>query len=180
MNEKTAVSLMVENDLAPSIARVDVVSQSSSSFVDEVVSLLKGHLTSQLEGKRKQFERSTTSDKEAPDFKYQGIRKHFEVNLRLDKILSQIDESISNPADIQKLVGEGKNVSLLVISSILAVRPLFIYFYFVKISAFWLDCLSIRLDYQPLFRGLERAAGNRAYLSIQPSICRIFSLSMIL
>jgi len=77
-------------------------------LVDEVFSLFKGHLTSQLEEKGKQFERSAMSDKEAPDFKYQGIPKHFEVNLRLDKILSQIDDSISNPADIQKLVGEGK------------------------------------------------------------------------
>ena len=70
--------------------------------------LFKGYLTSQLEEKGKQFERSAKSDKEAAEIKYKGNRKQFEVNLRLDNILTQIDESTSSPADIHKLVTEGK------------------------------------------------------------------------
>jgi len=101
MGEKTAVSLTVENDLAPSITRADVVSQNSSSLVDEVVSLLKGHLTSQLEGKGKQFERSAASDKEAPNFKYQGILKQFEVNLRLDKKVGWRRKKFKSSSDLQ-------------------------------------------------------------------------------
>ena len=43
----------------PSVVKVDVVSQNPSSnlqFMDEVFSLFKGYLTSQLEEKGKQFE----------------------------------------------------------------------------------------------------------------------------
>ena len=60
-----------------------------------------------MEGKGKQFERSAISDKEAADIKYKGNRKQLEVNLRLGNTLTQIDESISSPADIHKLVAEG-------------------------------------------------------------------------
>ena len=60
--------------------------------------------------KGKQFERSAKSDKEAADIKYKGNRKQFEVNLRLDNILAQIDESADSPADIHKLVAEGKQI----------------------------------------------------------------------
>ena len=65
-------------------------------------------MTSQLEEKGKQFERSAKFDKEAADIKYKGNRKQFEVNLRLDNLLTQIGESTSSPADIHKLVAEGK------------------------------------------------------------------------
>jgi hypothetical protein len=113
MDEKTPASLTVENGSAPSITQADVVSQNSSSkseLVDEVSSLFKGYLTSQLEEKGKQFERSSKSDKGAADIKYKGNRKQFEVNLRLDNILAQIDESTDSPADIHKLVAEGKRI----------------------------------------------------------------------
>ena len=40
--------------------------------------------------------------------KFKGNRKKFEVNLRLDNILIQIDESASSPSDIHKLVSETK------------------------------------------------------------------------
>ena len=40
---------------------------SKSELVDEVFSLFKGYLTSQLVEKGKQFERSAKSDKEAAD-----------------------------------------------------------------------------------------------------------------
>ena len=59
-----------ESGSAPPIAQADVVSQNSSSkseLVNEVFSLFKGYLTSQLEEKGKQFERSAKSDKEAAD-----------------------------------------------------------------------------------------------------------------
>ena len=106
MAEKTASSLMLESGLAPSFAQADVVSQNSSSkseLVNEVFSLFKGYLTSQLEEKGKQFERSAKSYKEATDIKYKGNRKYnrkqLEVNLQLDNILTRIDDSTSSPAD---------------------------------------------------------------------------------
>ena len=112
MAEKTASSLMVESGSVPSIAQAEyVVSQNSSSkseLVDEIFSLFKGYLTSQLEEKGKQFERSAIYDKEAADIRYKGNQKQSEVNLRLGNILTQIDEGISSPADIYKLVAEGK------------------------------------------------------------------------
>ena len=111
MAEKTATSLTIESSSTPSIAQADVVSQNSSSnseLVDEVFSLFKGYLTSQLQEKGRQFERSAKSDKEAADIKYKGNRKQFEVNAQLDNILTQIDESTGSPADIHKLVAEAK------------------------------------------------------------------------
>ena len=113
MGEKTPASLTIKSGSAPSIAQADAVPQNSSSkseLVDEVFSLFKGYLTSQLEEKGKQFERSAKSDKEAADIKYKGNRKQFEVNLRLDNILAQIDESTDSPADIHMLVAEGKQI----------------------------------------------------------------------
>ena len=109
MGEKTPESLTIESGSTPSIAQADVVPQNSSSkskLVDEVFSVFKGYLTSQLEEKGKQFERSAKSDKEAADIKYKGNRKQFEV----DNILAQIDESAGSPADIHKLVAEGKQI----------------------------------------------------------------------
>ena len=111
MADKTASSLMLESDSAPSFAQADIGSQNpslKSELVDEVFALFKGYLTSQLEEKGKQFEGSAKSDKGAADIKFKGNRKQFEVNLRLGNILTQIDESTSSPADIQKLVPEGK------------------------------------------------------------------------
>ena len=111
MAEKTDSGLMLESGSAPPFAQADVVSQNSSSkseLVDEVFALFKGYLTSQLEEKGKQFERNVKSDKKAADIKYKGNRKQFEVNLRLDNILTQIDESTSSPPDIRKLIAEGK------------------------------------------------------------------------
>ena len=61
-----------------------------------------------MEEKGKQFERTAKFDKEAADIKYKGNRKQFEVNLRLDNILTQIDDSAGSPDDIHKLVAEGK------------------------------------------------------------------------
>ena len=58
MAEKTATSLTIESSSTPSIAQADVVSQNSSSnseLVDEVFSLFKGYLTSQLQEKGKQL-----------------------------------------------------------------------------------------------------------------------------
>ena len=111
MAEKTATSLTIESSSTPSIAQAVVVSQNSSSnseLVDEVCSLFKGYLTSQLQEKGRQFERSAKSDKEATGIRYKGNRKQFEVNAQLDNILTQIDESTGSPADIHKLVAEAK------------------------------------------------------------------------
>ena len=100
-----------ESGSVPSVVEADVVSQnpsSNSQLVDEVFSLVKGYLTSQLEEKGKRFARSSKSDKEAADIKFKGNRKQFELNSQLDNILIRIDESASSPADVHKLVEEGK------------------------------------------------------------------------
>ena len=100
-----------ESGSVPSVVEADIVSQnpsSNSQLVNEVVSLFKGFLTSQLGEKGKQFERSSKSDKEAADIKFKGNRKQFELNSQLDNILTRIDESASSPADVHKLVKEGK------------------------------------------------------------------------
>ena len=94
-----------ESGSVPSVVEADVVSQnpsSNSQLVDEVFSLFKGYLTSQLGEKGKQFERSSKSDNEAADIKFKGNRKQFELNSQLDNILTQIDESASSPADVHK------------------------------------------------------------------------------
>ena len=60
MGEKTATNPTTESASTLSIAQADVVSRNSSSnseLVDEVFSLFKGYLTSQLQEKGKQFER---------------------------------------------------------------------------------------------------------------------------
>ena len=100
-----------ESGSVPSVVEADVVSQnpsSNSQLVNEVFSLFKGYLTSQLGEKGMQFERSSKSDKEAADIKFKGNRKQFELNSQLDNILTRIDESASSPADVHKLVEEGK------------------------------------------------------------------------
>ena len=100
-----------ESGSVPSVVEADVVSQnpsSNSQLVNEVFSLFKGYLTSQLGEKGKQFERSSKTDKEAADIKFKGNRKQFELNSQLDNILTRIDESASSPADVHKLVEEGK------------------------------------------------------------------------
>ena len=76
MAEKTATSLTVESGSAPSIAQADVVSQNSSSkseFVDEVFSLFKGYLTSQLEEKGSSLNEVLSSISEAADIEYKLI-----------------------------------------------------------------------------------------------------------
>ena len=45
-------------------------------------------MASQLVEKGKQFERSAKFDKEAAYIKYKDNRKHFELNLRLDNMLT--------------------------------------------------------------------------------------------
>ena len=62
-----------------------------------------------MKKKGKQFERRVKSDKEAADIEDKGNRKQ-EMNLRLDNILVQIDESTDSAADIHKLVAEGKRI----------------------------------------------------------------------
>ena len=76
MAEKTATSLTVKSGSAPSIAQADIVSQNSSSkseFVDEVFSLFKGYLTSQLEEKGSSLNEVLSSRSEAADIEYKLI-----------------------------------------------------------------------------------------------------------
>ena len=117
-NDKSAMTTPGESS-ASCNAKVDLVAQSSSSsqqsfsnvqLVDEVFSLLKGYLTSQLEEKGKQLERSAKTDNEDCNIKFEGNRKLFELNSQLNNILTQIDDSAENPTEVHKLVSEGKQI----------------------------------------------------------------------
>ena len=76
-----------ESGSVPSVVEADVVSQNSSSnsqLVDEVFSLVKGYLNSQLEEKGKRFERSSKSDKEQG--RPGGVVEYQYTQKKIDKI----------------------------------------------------------------------------------------------
>jgi len=80
-------------------------------LVDQVFSLFKGYLSSQLEEKGRQLEESAKIDKEAPIIKFKGNRNQFELNSRLSNILSQIEDSVEKPSsEVRKLVAEGQHL----------------------------------------------------------------------
>ena len=69
----------------PEAAENSTILQESSNpqLVDQVFSLFKGYLSSQLEEKSKQLERKSKIDKE---LKFKGNRKQFELNFQLNHI----------------------------------------------------------------------------------------------
>ena len=83
---------------------------SNPQLVDQVFSLFKGYLSSQLEEKSKQLEGKSKIDKEASELKFKGNRKQFELNSQLNHILTQIEVSLDNPLEVRKLVEEGKQL----------------------------------------------------------------------
>ena len=83
---------------------------SNPQLVDQVFSLFKGYLSSQLEEKSKQLEGKSKIDKEASELKFKGNRKQFELNSQLNHILTQVEVNLDNPLEVRKLVEEGKQL----------------------------------------------------------------------
>ena len=69
--------------------------QSNPPLVDQVFSLFKTYLASQLEEKSKQLEGKSKVVKEAAEFKFKGNRKQFELNAQLDHIFGQIEVNLN-------------------------------------------------------------------------------------
>ena len=160
MAEKTATSLTIESSSTPSIAQADVVSQNSSSnseLVDEVFSLFKGYLTSQLQ------------EKGRPMISPQilKMRRRF-AKPKLPLRRSEKKRRVTS-------VTLRKNLSLLVIFSFFAVRPLFIFTLWSS-RAFWLDCLSIQpsirciklFEEENNLRSFERSELDRKWTFLSP------------
>ena len=83
--------------------------QSNPPLVDQVFSLFKTYLASQLEKKKsKRFEGKSKVVKEAAEFKFKGNRKQFELNAQLDHIFGQIEINLNQPQEVRKLVAEGR------------------------------------------------------------------------
>ena len=99
MGSKTAQSdAEVLTTLAPEVAENSSSSQQEQSnppLVDQVFSLFKTYLASQLEEKSKQLEGKSKVVKEAAEFKFKGNRKQFELNAQLDHIFGQIEVNLN-------------------------------------------------------------------------------------
>ena len=65
--------------------------QVGGPVVDQVFSLFKDYLQSQLETKTKEIEQKSKIDKEVVRLKYRGNQKQFELNAAIDSILESIE-----------------------------------------------------------------------------------------
>ena len=84
--------------------------QSNPPLVDQVFSLFKTYLASQLDEKSKQLEGKSKVVKEAAEFKFKGNRKQFELNAQLDHIFGQIEVNLNEPQEVRMLVAEGRQL----------------------------------------------------------------------
>ena len=84
--------------------------QSNPLLVNQVFSLFKTYLASQLEEKRKQLEGKWKVVKEAAEFKFKGNRKQFKPNAQLDHMFGQIEVSLNEPQEVHKLIAEGRQL----------------------------------------------------------------------
>ena len=82
--------------------------RQDTALIDQVFTMFKGYLTSQLEEKGNQLQNKTTIEKQATEFKYKGNRKQFEFNAELDKILSRILNSADQADKVRQLANEAK------------------------------------------------------------------------
>ena len=111
MDSKTAqLDAEILTSLAPEVAENSSSQQDQSNppLVDQVFSLFKTYLASQLEEKSKQPEGKSKVVKEAAEFKFKGNRKQFELNAQLDHIFGQIEVNLNQPQEVRKLVAEGR------------------------------------------------------------------------
>ena len=82
----------------------------NSQLINQVLSLFKGCITSQLEEKDKQLEETAKIGKKASAIKFKGNATQFELNLHSNSILTQIEGSIENSSEVLKLAAEGKQL----------------------------------------------------------------------
>ena len=96
-NKSAQLDAEVLTSPAPEVAENSSSQQDQSNppLVDQVFSLFKTYLASQLEEKSKQFEGKSKVVKEAAEFKFKGNRKQFELNVQLDHIFGQIEINLN-------------------------------------------------------------------------------------
>ena len=87
-----------------SIAAPPNEDQHRTQLVEDVFSMFKGYLSSQLEAKDKSTENKAKMLQEANDLKFKGNRKQYEMNAHISYIFNQIEANIDNPAEIKKLI----------------------------------------------------------------------------
>ena len=78
----------------------------NSQLINQVLSLFKGCITSQLEEK----EATAKIGKKASAIKFKGNGKQSELNLHSNSILTQIEDSVEDSSEVLKLVAEGKQL----------------------------------------------------------------------
>ena len=79
-------------------------------LVNQVFTLFKGYLSSQLDAQGKILQSKSKIDKDAAGLKYKGNRKQFELNAHLEEILDSIDSEASNAERVRALVADAKQV----------------------------------------------------------------------
>ena len=82
--------------------------RQNTALIDQVFTMFKGYLTSQLDEKGNQFLHKATIEKQVAEFKYKGNRKQFECNAKLDEILSRIQNSADEADTVRQLANEAK------------------------------------------------------------------------
>ena len=85
-------------------------SAQNTQLVEEVFSMFKGYLASQLEVKDKHIEEKSKISKDASELKFKGNRKQFELNANLSNIFKRIEENIDNLSEIRPLIEEGQQL----------------------------------------------------------------------
>ena len=75
----------------------------SSELVDEVFSLFKGYLNTKLEAQAKLIEGQSKIQRSSSEFKFKGNRKQFEVNTKLESLLSRIKARADDPSQVPDL-----------------------------------------------------------------------------
>ena len=74
----------------------------SSELMDKVFSLFKGYLNTQQQAMGKLIEDQLKIERPTSEFKFKGNRKQFEVNAKLESLLSQIKTSTDDPTHLQE------------------------------------------------------------------------------
>ena len=83
----------------------------SSELVDKVFSLFKGYLNTQLEAQGKLIrliEGHSKIQRSASEFRFKGNGKQFEVNAKLESLLSRIKASADDPSQVNTFVQEAQ------------------------------------------------------------------------
>ena len=82
----------------------------NTDLVNQVFTMFKGYLTSQLEAKGHELQNQATIEKQATELKYKGNRKQFEFNAELDVIITRIYNSADEPNKVKELAVEAQAI----------------------------------------------------------------------